>query len=24
MICEYENEIKDVYNCDSIVLKLWW
>jgi len=21
---KYENVIKDVYNCDNIVVKLWW
>jgi len=24
LICEFENIIKDVYDCESIVVKLWW
>jgi len=24
LICEYENMIKDVYDFESIVVKLWW
>jgi len=24
LICEYENMIKDVYDCESIVVKLKW
>jgi len=23
LICEYKNMIKDVYDCESIVVKLW-
>jgi len=24
LIYEYENMIKDVYDCESIIVKLWW
>jgi len=24
LICEYENMIKDVHDCESIVVKLCW
>jgi len=24
LICKYENVIKDVHDCEMIVVKLWW
>jgi len=24
LICEYENMLKDICDCESIVVKMWW
>jgi len=24
VICEYENMINDVFDCDNILMELWW